>query len=106
MKKAIKIILTLSFIPLLAFAIYQLVVNFSDQGLGFIVLAFAFFAMHLFAWIAPKKCFDLCWKMLERFPNGDTYDYDTSFRKLESCDIGILIVANLVVCISLIFVCK
>ena len=56
--------------------------------------------MHLFAWIAPKKFFDLCWKITGILP--DNFDYDTSFGKLELCDIGILIVANILITIGII----
>ena len=100
MKKIIKIVLTLFFISLLVFSINSLIFNFSDEGLAFTILAFVLFVMHLFAWIAPKKFFDLCWKITGILP--DNFDYDTSFSKLELCDIGILVVASILVTIGII----
>ena len=100
MKKIIKIVLTLLFISLLVFSINSLIFNFSDERLAFVILAFVLFVMHLFAWIAPKKFFDLCWKITGILP--DNFDYDTSFGKLELCDIGILIVANILITIGII----
>lgn len=100
MKKIIKIVLTLLFIPLLVFSINNLIVNYSDESLAFVILAVVFFVMHLFAWIAPKTFFKLCWKITNFIP--DNFDYDTSFSKLELCDIGILVVANILVTIGII----
>jgi hypothetical protein len=100
MKKTIKIVLTLLFISLLVFSINSLIFNFSDDGLFFTILAFVLFVMHLFAWIAPKKFFDLCWKITGILP--DNFDYNASFSKLELCDIGILAVANILVTIGII----
>lgn len=99
MKKTIKIVLTLIFVPLLIYSIYQLVFNFSDESLAFVILAAVFFVMHLFAWIAPKTFFKLCWKITNIIP--DNFDYDSSFSKLELCDIGILVVANILIIISI-----
>ena len=100
MKKIIKIVLTLLFISLLVFSINSLIFNFSDEGLAFTILAFVLFVMHLFAWIAPKKFFDLCWKITGMLP--DNFDYDTSYSKLELVDIGVLITSILLLGISLI----
>ena len=100
MKKTIKIVLTLIFVPLLIYSIYRLVLNFSDETLAFVILSVTFFVMHMFAWIAPKTFFDLCWKITKFLP--DNFDYDTSFSKLELCDIGILVVANILIIISII----
>lgn len=99
MKKVIKIVLTVLFIALLAFSINQLIFSFSDEELAFVILAFVLFVMHLFAWIAPKTFFNLCWKITGILP--DNFDYDTSFSKLELCDIGIIIVANIFVTIGI-----
>jgi hypothetical protein len=98
MKKIIKIALTLVFVPLLIFSVNQLIFDFSDEALAFVILASALFAMHLFAWIAPRTFFNLCWKITVLLP--DNFDYDTSFSKLELCDIGILISATLFLVIS------
>jgi DMSO/TMAO reductase YedYZ heme-binding membrane subunit len=100
MKKIIKIVLTSLFISLLVFSIYSLIFNFSNERLAFAIFAFVFFVMHLFAWIAPKKFFDLCWKITGILP--DNFDYNASFSKLELCDIGILAVANILVTIGII----
>ena len=74
MKKIIKIVLTLLFISLLVFSINGLIFNFSDEGLAFTILAFVLFVMHLFAWIAPKKFFDLCrtdlYHLREKYVSG------------------------------------
>ena len=102
MKKTIKIVLTLLFISLLIFSIKQIVFNFSDDGLFFVILAFVLFVMHLFAWIAPKTFFDLCWKITGLL--SDNFDYDTSFSRLELCDIGILAIANILVTISIVII--
>lgn len=82
------------------FSINGLIFNFSNEGLVFTILAFVLFVMHLFAWITPKKFFDLCWKITSILP--DNFDYDTSFNKLEFCDIGILVIANILVAIGII----
>lgn len=100
MKKIIKIVFTLLFISILVFSINSLIFNFSDEELAFTIFAFVLFVMHLFAWIVPKKFFDLCWKITGILP--DNFDYDTSFSKLELCDIGILVVANILVTIGII----
>ena len=102
MKKIIKILLTIIFVVISIFAIDKLINNFLNDSLLFVVLAFVLFAMHLFAWIAPRRFFNLCWKITGILP--DNFDYDTSFSKLEVCDIGILISANLLLLISFLFI--
>ena len=88
MKKIVKTILTILFVVVLIFAIRRLIVNFTSDGLFFVVFAFTLFFMHLFAWIAPKTFCNLCWKITDFLP--DSFDYDTSYRKLEIVDIGML----------------
>ena len=100
MKKIIKILLTIIFVIISIFSINKLINNFLSDSLFFAVIAFASFAMHLFAWIAPKTFFNLCWKITGVLP--DNFDYDTSFSKLELCDIGILVVASILVTIGII----
>ena len=98
MKKVLKILLTVIFIIISIFSIIKLVNNFVQDSLMFVVIAFNFFLMHLFAWIAPKTFFNLCWKITNILP--DNFDYDTSYSKLEICDIGLLITSILLLGIS------
>lgn len=99
MKKILKTILTVLFVLGSIFAIYKLAVNYPNDGLFFIILAFTAFLMHLFAWIAPKAFFNLCWKITGVLP--DNFDYETSYSKLEIVDIGILITS--IVFLSIVF---
>ena len=101
MKKILKILLTIIFIVILIFAITKLINNFLNDSLLFVVLAFTLFAMHLFAWIAPRTFFNLCWKITGILP--DIFDYDTSYIKLELCDIGLLVTSILLLGISFLF---
>ncbi len=101
MKKILKISLTILFIIISIFAIHKLINNFLKDSLLFVVLAFTSFAMHLFVWIAPKTSFNLCWKITNTM--YDNFDYDTSYSKLEWCDIGLLITSILLIGISLLF---
>ena len=101
MKKILKILLTIIFIVISIFAITKLINNFLNDSLLFVVLAFVLFAMHLFAWITPRTFFNLCWKITGVLP--DNFDYDTSYSKLELCDIGLLITSILLLGISFLF---
>ena len=101
MKKTLKMLLTLIFIVISIFSIIKLINNFLVSSLLFVVLAFTLFAMHLFALIAPKTFFNLCWKITNIMP--DNFDYDKSYSKLEMCDIGILITSILLLGISFLF---
>lgn len=82
------------------FSIHNLINNFLNDSLLFATLAFTSFSIHLFMWIAPKTFFNLCWKITNTMP--DNFDYDNSFSKLELCDIGILVVANILITISVV----
>lgn len=101
MKKILKILLTIVFVVISIFAINKLIDNFLNDSLLLIVLAFTLFAIHLFAWIAPRSFFNLCWKITGFLP--DNFDYDTSYSKLENCDVGILITSILLIGILLLF---
>ena len=101
MKKIIKILLTKIFIIFSIIAINKIINNFLNDRLLFIVLAFALFAIHLFAWISPRTLFNLCWKVTGILP--DNFDYDTSYSKLEMVDIVVLITSTLLIIISLLF---
>lgn len=101
MKKLFKILLTIVFLIFFIFAIKKLANNFFHDSLLFVALAFTSFVMHLFAWIAPKAFFNLCWKITSIMP--DDFDYDTSYSKLEACDIGLLITSILMLGISFLF---
>lgn len=102
MKKIIKIILTTIFIIGIIFVIYKLIANYSDDVLFIMIIASVFFLCHLFAWIFPKHCFNLCWKITRFMP--DNYDYDTSYSKLELIDIGLIITANIILLISILLI--
>lgn len=99
MKRTLKILLTIIFLAILTFSIDKLISNFSNDRLLFVVFSFILFVMHLFAWIAPKKFFGLCWKITGILP--DNFDFDTSYSKLELVDIGILITSVFLILISL-----
>lgn len=101
MKKILKILLTIIFIVISIFAINKLINSFLNDSLLFVILAFTLFTIHLFAWIAPRTFFNLCWKITGILP--DNFDYDTSYSKLELCDIGLLIVSILLLGISFLF---
>ena len=102
LKILLKILLTIIFIVISIFAINKLINNFRNDSLLFIVLAFTLFAMHLFAWIAPRTYFNLCWKITRFMPDYDA-DYDTSYSNLELYDIGMLITSMLLLGISFLF---
>ena len=99
MKKILKTLLTIVFLIISIFAISKLINNYYNDSLLFVILALVLFAMHLFAWIAPRAFFDLCWKITGILP--DNFDYDTSYRKLEWVDIVVLITSVLLSGISL-----
>ena len=101
MKKIIKILLTILFVVISILLIYEQINIFLIDRLLFVVLAFTLFAIHLFIWVAPKTFFNLCWKITNIMP--DNFDYDTSYRKLEICDIGLLITSILLLGISSLF---
>lgn len=101
MKKILKILLTIIFIVILIIAVNKLINSFLNGSLLFVVLSFTLFTMHLFAWIAPRTFFNLCWKITGILP--DNFDYDTSYNKLELCDIGLLITSILLLGISFLF---
>lgn len=101
MKKILKILLTIIFIVISIFATNKLINKFLNDSLLFVVLAFTLFAMHLFVWVAPRTFFNLCWKITGILP--DNFDYDTSYNKLELCDIGLLIISILLLGISFLF---
>lgn len=102
MKKILKVLLTIIFVIISIFAIDKLIIDYSNDGLIFFVLAVTMFFLHLFAWIWPKIFFNLCWKITAILP--DNFDYETSYRKLEICDVGILIVANVMLVIALLII--
>lgn len=93
-RNVLKILFTLSFITILAFAIKGLVSHFSDLRLFFVIVASILFISHLWSWIAPKSFFNMCWKMTKSL--HDSYDYDTSFSKLPSVGLGMAIASNII----------
>ena len=101
MKKTVKVILTFLFVISSFFAVLGLFVNYHDDKLVFVVLAFTAFFIHLLAWFAPKVFFNLCWKITNIMP--DSFDYDTNYNKLEIVDIGLLITSVVLLGISFLF---
>jgi hypothetical protein len=102
MKKTLKILLTILFVVVSFFLISNLASNYSIDGLFFTVIAFVFFLFALFVWIAPKTCFNLCWKFTRFLP--DTYDYETGYSKLGVMTLGLLVTANIVLIIGFLMV--
>lgn len=98
LKKTLKITLTILCLVGIAFEIYELCVNYSDDGLGYLIFSTFFFLSHLFIWIAPKTFFNICWKLSRFYP--DEFDYDTSFSKIGNVGLGLLITAIIILCIS------
>ena len=101
MKKVLKVLFTVLFIIGSIIAINQLMVNYSNDGVVFMVLALTSFCLHLFAWVAPKTFFNLCWKITGILP--DKFDYENSYGKLESVDIGMLITSNILLAVVFLF---
>lgn len=91
MKKVIKGLFIFAFVILSIFVIHNLTLNYSDEGLIFMVFSCVFFIFYFFLWVMPKKFFDFCWKFSRFFP--DHFDYDTSYSKLENLSIGLMITA-------------
>lgn len=92
-RKISKFLLILLFIIGSIFAIKKRIINYSNDGLVFIVLAFTMLFFHLFASIAPKTFFNICWKITKFLP--DRFDYDASYRNLEITSMGVLIAADI-----------
>lgn len=104
MKKIIKTIFTIIFIVITVFSIKKLIYNFSEDCLITILFAGFLFAMHMFAWIAPKKFYDLCWKINHLLPNDyEDYEYncERGVKVIEIGDIVILILSIVIMCIPL-----
>ena len=97
MKKILKVLFTILFTIGSIFSIIRLTSNYSNDGLVFMILSFTIFSLHLFAWIAPRTFFNLCWKITGILP--DNFDYDTSYSKLELVGLGMLVVANVLLVI-------
>lgn len=98
-KKTLKVLLSLLYLIGLTFEIYILCKGFVEDSLLFIILSFFSFLVHLLLWIAPKRVFNLFWKMNKYSP--DNFDYDTSYRNLGNVGLGILITAIIFLGISL-----
>lgn len=92
-RNVLKILFTLSFITIFAFAIKGLVSHFSDLRLFFVIVASILFISHLWSWIAPKSFCKMCWKMSRFLP--DSYDYDTLFSHVPSVGLGMAIASNI-----------
>ena len=99
MKRTIKILLTILFLIELIYMVYKLIINYSNDGLIFAVVAFTSFISFLFAWIAPKSFFNLCWKITNLMEYS--FDYDYGLKKLESVSIGLLVFANTLLTIGI-----
>lgn len=99
MKKALKILFTIIFVAGLAFEIYLLATNYSDDALIFAVIGVVFFLSHLLIWVAPKKIFDLCYKISKS--SSDNWDYDTSYANIGNVGLGVLIVSVVLLTVSI-----
>ena len=102
MKKLLKILLTIAFVIGLAFVIYKLIDNFSEDSLLVTILAFVMFCMHLFSWLAPKTFFNLCWRITDHLP--DRYDYDRGYKNLAISGLVILIISNILLLIGILII--
>ena len=98
MKKIIKILLSILFVVGAIYTINGMVENNFGDRILFVVLAFTFFLMNLFIWIAPKTFFNLCWRITGYLP--DNFDYETSFSKLEIIQIGVLVLSIILLLIG------
>lgn len=99
MKKILKILFTIIFVAGLAFEIYLLVKKYSDDALMFAVIGAVFFLFHLLIWVAPKKIFELCYKISKS--SSDNWDYDTSYANIGNVGLGILIVSVVFLAVSI-----
>lgn len=99
MKKALRIVFTILFVACLAFEIYALVKSYSDDALFFVILAGAVFLFYLFAWIAPKTLLNICWRLSRFYP--DAGDYDAGLANMGNVSLGLIIIANISVIISI-----
>ena len=100
MKKTIKILLTVLYVVIASITICKSNYNFLSDRLIFAGFSFPLFCFHLFAWIAPNTCFNLCWKLASVLLE-ETYDYETSYGHIENMDIGIAFFANIWLGLSL-----
>ena len=100
--KILKTIFSIIFAIEAIFVISRFVSNYSNTGVMFISLALVLFLLHLFAWIAPKKLFDLCWKISSIYP--DDFDYDTSYKKIGLIGFWFLIVSIVILMIGLLVI--
>lgn len=98
MKKALKIIFTILFVAGMAFEIYEMTFAYSDDVLIFVVLAVACFLFHLFAWIAPKTLANICWRISRHFPFAG--DYDAGLANMGNLSLGLVVIANIFLIIS------
>ena len=89
----LKTIFSITFVIEAVFVINRFVSNYSNEGMLFIGLSLLLFLLHLFAWIAPKTFFNICWKITKFLP--DRFDYDASYRNLEITSMGVLIAADI-----------
>lgn len=99
MKRTIKILLTVLFLMELIYMVYKLIMNYSNDGVIFTVVSFTLFISLLFAWIAPKSFFNLCWKITNLMEYS--FDYDNGLKKLESVSLGLLVFANVFLTIGI-----
>ena len=97
MKRILKFLFTLIFVISSFFALNKLTQYFTNDALIFIVLSFTLFAIFLFAWIAPRTFFDVCWRITNIIP--DHFDYESSYRNLEFVSFGLLATAYILLII-------
>lgn len=99
-----KLILTVIYIAGLSIAIYkQVEVKTIDEQptIVFLILSIVLFIFHILIWIAPKKFYDLLWKLYLLFPPEYTMDYKTGLSKIGNMGVGCLIAAIIFLIIAM-----
>lgn len=99
MKRTITISLTIIFIICSIFAIIWEMNNYSIESSCFVGSSFVFYLLFLIGWIAPKKFFNICWKITD-FTMDDKFDYDGGYKYFKKTRIGFLITAYILLAIG------
>lgn len=91
MKKALKIVCTILYVLGIVFTAMNMQLVCTRDPMLCIALSLLFFVVHLFAWLAPKTLFNFVWKKSAIY--SDSWDYETSYSKLDICGLGFAITA-------------
>lgn len=91
--RILKILFTILFVLGAFFIATNIQLFYTRDPMVCIALALFVFVLHLFAWVAPKTFFNLCWKMSALLP--DYCDYDSGYRKLDVCGLSFVITSDL-----------